>query len=175
MGRQIPVAMERGDEVVFLDFLRSTSEISIFETFAPTAEELWCERFQPELYSHWKYSIWNRNFNWTPEYRTVGPLAHDPNWIGWRYVANASTTPVLEVLRSDIRANIIGRLYWGRNFSAPNGLEYNHGDFSAWIDQIWRWVRKRGRKVREIPEEPYLLPEALRVWLRMKVGENSKS
>jgi hypothetical protein len=47
MGRQISLVATLDDERVFLDFLRSTAALRIFESFAPTAPELWVETSCP--------------------------------------------------------------------------------------------------------------------------------
>ena len=72
MGRQLPIAMNLDDEQEFLSFLRSSAEIKIVESFAPTIEELWVENFSSALSGHWTYNIWNCEYPWSPEYGTVG-------------------------------------------------------------------------------------------------------
>jgi hypothetical protein len=164
MGKQIQVAMNREDEKEFLSFLRTTADIELFETFAPSINALWCEDFNDALNGHWSYTIWNKKFIWTPEYSSVGKQAHNPEHIGWKYVSNISTAPVIQVTRSDIRTGEAGRLYWAKDFAAPYGLSYDIDQFTMWVEKIWRWIRKHGTKVREIPLEPYVLSGALREW-----------
>src|SRR5215213_9672199 len=125
MGRQIQVAMAREDERCFLEFLRSTSDIQLFESFASTSEGLWVNDVNEVLEGHWSYHIWNRRFAWSPEYGRVGPKAHEPAHIGWYYIANNHAAPVLEMTRSDVRSGKFGRLYWARDFAAPAGLSYD--------------------------------------------------
>lgn len=153
--------MSKEDEDQFLDFLRGTCEIELMESFAPTTEELWVSSFNENFSSHSIYRVWNKEFDWVPEYGTVGCLAHNPDHIGWRYISNSGQAPILEVMRSSPDLSRAGRLYWGRDFSAPRGLLYDAEAFSLWIDKVWRWVRKNGRKLNEFPGQPYALPGAL--------------
>lgn len=152
--------MSTEDEKQLIDFLRSTCEIEIFESFAPTKEDLVVNDFNENFSGHWHYKIWNKNFPWNPEYGTVGNKAHTPEHIGWRYVSNSGQAPIIEVTRSRPDLSSSGRLYWANNFSAPNGLNYDSAEFSRWVDKIWRWVRKNGRKINELPLQPYALPHA---------------
>ena len=57
MGRQIAIAATRSDEKAFLDFVRSTAEVRIAESFARTPDQIWVEDFAEELPSHYIYSI----------------------------------------------------------------------------------------------------------------------
>ncbi|WP_169850517.1 hypothetical protein [Rhodoferax saidenbachensis] len=152
--------MSTKDEEQLIAFLHSTCEIEIFESFAPTKEGLLVHGFNEMFSGHWHYTIWNKSFQWNPEYGTVGTKAHDPECIGWYYFSNAAQAPVLEVTRSQPDLSAPGRLYWANNFSAPNGLSYDPEEFSRWIDKIWRWVRKTGYKISEMPLQPYALPHA---------------
>ena|SRR5258708_5019522 len=161
MGRQISLVATLEDERAFLDFLRSTGALRIFESFAPTAPELWVENFAPEFNGHIGYRIWNTAFAWEPTYLQVGPRAHDPAHIGWSYVSNASCAPVLEFDRSSPKGP--GRLYWARDFAGPDGLNYDADAFSKWVDRAFHWVRKYGRKQRQRDDlGAYWLPAALR-------------
>jgi hypothetical protein len=160
MGRQIGIAAIGEDERMLLDFLRSTADIALFETFAPTLDALWVDEFAPEFRGHICYHAWNRAFPWTPAYGEVGPQSHDPACIGWSYVANSSCAPVLEIGRtrpSDLQP---GRLYWARAFSAPNGLTYDGEAFSHWIDLVFKGVRKLARKLPGDRFAPYAFPAA---------------
>lgn len=135
MGRQISLVATLEDERAFLDFLRSTAALRLFESFAPTVSGLWVDTFAPEFEGHISYGIWNTAFAWEPSYSQVGPRAHDPTHIGWSYVSNAGCAPVLEFSRSSPRRP--GRLYWARDFSAPDGLDYDADAFSKWIDRAF--------------------------------------
>jgi hypothetical protein len=161
MGRQISLVATHEDERAFLDFLRSTATLRVFEGFAPTVSELWVDTFTPEFKGHISYRIWNTAFTWEPSYSQVGPRAHDATHIGWSYVSNAACAPVLEFDRSSPKRP--GRLYWARDFSAPDGLNYDADAFSKWIDRAFAWVRKCGRKQkRRDTLGSYWLPAALR-------------
>ena len=159
MGRQLQILMNEQDENEFIMFLRSMAEIEIIESFAPTTNELWVKNFNPSFVGHHTYSIWNKDFAWIPEYGTVGGKAHDPGHIGWRYISNKSAAPLLEISRSNPSTGSSGRLYWAKDFAAPiTGLLYDEESFTKWIDVIWRWVRKQGKKIHELPSQPYAFP-----------------
>ena len=160
MGKQLQVLMNTKDEENFISFLRATANLQLFESFAPTTNQLCVEKFSPNFDGHHTYAIWNTNFSWKPEYGIVGSKAHDPNLIGWSYISNLSAAPVIEVSRSNLAKITAGRLYWAKNFSAPNGLPYDEVAFAKWVDTIWRWVRKNGKKVPDLPLQPYVFPEA---------------
>lgn len=160
MGRQLQVLMDTSDEELFISFLRETTNIQIIESFAPTVDELWVEEFNSRFAGHHSYDIWNRAFEWLPDYGTVGPRAHDPRHIGWRYVANKSAAPLLTIRRSNPSSGESGRLYWAKDFATPHGPRYDAVAFGKWVDAIWRWIRKQGRKISELPLSPYVLPGA---------------
>ncbi|HYQ02760.1 MAG TPA: hypothetical protein VER96_29010 [Polyangiaceae bacterium] len=161
MGRQIFLVATLEDERAFLDFLRTTAPLRISEGFAPTIPELWIDNFAGEFKGHISYRIWNTVFAWEPTYERVGPRAHDPACIGWSYISNAGSAPVLEFDRSSPKRP--GRLYWARDFSAPDGLHYDAVAFSRWVDRAFNWVRKYGRKQRQRDDfGAYWLPVALR-------------
>jgi hypothetical protein len=161
MGRQIQVLMSIEDEAELVAHLQSTCEIQIFESFSPTAGGLLVDAFNPTFVGHWHYKVWNKRFGWTPEYGTVGPNAHNPEHIGWKYVCNSGAGPVLEITRSSPDLKSTGRLYWASGFSAPNGLSYDREEFGRWVDSVWRWVRKNRRKSQALPLKPYVLRHAL--------------
>jgi len=161
VGRQLQLLMDASDEKNLISFLRSTASIQIFESFAPSTDELWVDGFNSSFVGHHAYVIWNQGFEWQPEYGTVGPQAYDPHHIGWRYIANKSAAPILQVSRTNPISGQSGRLYWAKDFSAPNGLAYDVVAFGKWVDSIWRWIRKHGNKASELPLEPYILPGAM--------------
>ena len=78
------------------------------------------------------------------------------------YIANADTAPVLELSRSDLPQRRYGRIYWGHDFAAPRGLDYDAAVFSRFVDTVWRWVRKVSRRVSNGSGSPslYFLPDA---------------
>lgn len=140
MGRQIAIALSNEGERELLAFLRQGAEISILETFAPSKEKLWVDSLASEYVGHHTYYIWNRAFSWEPKYGQVGPAAQQN--VGWWYVTNKGDAPVLEYVRAHPITHEPGRLYWGKTFSAPNGLQYDAERFSQWIDGVWTWTRK---------------------------------
>jgi hypothetical protein len=160
MGRQLQVLMSGDDEASFLSFLRSQADIQLVESFAPDIDSLFVTALNTERDGHWSYSLWNKEFSWTPLFGTVGERSHDPRHVGWRYVANRHAAPLLEFTRSEPTAANAGRIYWAKDFSAPGGLSYDVPAFSAWVDTIWRWVRRVGAKDRSISLEPYVFPGA---------------
>jgi hypothetical protein len=160
MGRQIAIAMTRKDEALFLEFLQSTVEIRLIESFAPSIDELFVDGFASELANHWTYDIWNTRFHWNPVYNRVGERAYIKEHIGWHYISNKNAAPVIEFRRSDVRQGKYGRIYWAKYFSAPDGLDYDVDEFSKWYDSIVRWVKKTsGGKVRDA-WTTYFLPDA---------------
>jgi hypothetical protein len=157
MGRQIQLVATNADEQQFLAFLHETADITVFESFAPHVRQLRVEQFNPMRPGHWQYFIWNRSFQWRPTYGTVGPQAYHADMIGWRYISNIHAAPVIKFHRSGAGS---GRVYWAKDFAAPNGLDYDVGAFSKWFDVVTRWIRKNGRKLEKGALEPYFLPEA---------------
>jgi hypothetical protein len=76
---------------------------------------------------------------------------------GWYYVRNKGAAPVLEVCRSDIGKKSYGRLYWAKDFAAPDGLSYDVVSFSHWVDKVFRWVRNNGTRI----DSTWFLTDAL--------------
>jgi hypothetical protein len=165
MGRQVGIAATSIDEESFLSFLRETAEIVLIESFAEAIDQLWVESFASDKIGHWTYAIWNKGFPWTPTYGRVSEKAHDKRMIGWYFVANLGTAPVIEFTRSDISKQQYGRIYWAKDFSAPHGLSYDVEAFVQWYDTIIRWVRKYGKKLSRGAYEPYFFPDA---WKQMQ-------
>ena len=160
MGRQIAIAMTPEDEGGFLAHLRSTADVRFFGSFAPEPELLWTKEPPPPGTGHFFYGIWNANFPWQPEYGRVGPRAHDPSQIGWYFISNQSSAPVLDWSRCDLGRRMFGRLYWSKPLSAA----YDVAEFEKWVNSIWRWIRQHGRKLRAgDPGSPYCLPNAISV------------
>jgi hypothetical protein len=159
-GRQLAIVMNLDDEREFVSFLRSSADIKLIESFAPSIRELWVDEINPIFTGHHTYHIWNCAYGWKPNYGTVGEKAYDRNSIGWRYVSNKSDAPLLELTRSNIVEGKIGRLYWAKDFSSPKGLRYDSSKFGRWIDNVWRWIRKYGKKESSIIGDPYFLPGA---------------
>jgi len=165
MGRQIPVIGNPEDERELLRFIRTLSPIRVFQTFARTPDELWLDDWDAEDLPGFNFSIWLQAFPWEPTYGLTGGPGCMPDRAGFHYFANAGQAPVLELSRGELARKRAGRLYWGRSFSAPHGLAYDDAAFSKLVDQVWRWVRKHGRRV-ERPDlfAHYLLPHAWSQW-----------
>ena len=162
MGRQVQVAMTEPDEREFLEFLRSTAKIQIFESAAPSPGEMMVQKFAPREGGHWQYFIWNTAFSWNPEYGQVSQQAIESGRAGWSYLRNSLGAPVIEYGRHNFTSSrgIAGRIYWAKYFGAPEAPLYDVDEFSKWFDQIVRWVRKYGRRERPGTHERYFLPDA---------------
>ena len=172
MSRQTQVAMTDADERDFLAFLRSTAEIQLFESSAPSPELMTVDQFAPREQGHWQYFIWNRSFAWAPEYQFVGRNAVVRDRVGWSFLGNKSSAPLLEYDRhnfSDARDGV-GRVYWAKSFSAPAPLTYDVDAFSKWFDRVVRWIRREGRQLQRGVFEPYLLPDA---WAKASIGRRT--
>ena len=149
MGRQIAIAMAPDDETAFVAYLQSSADVRFVGSFAARPEQLWADEPPPAGTGHYHYNIWNKSFPWEPKYGQVGPQAHDPSQVGWYYVSNTSTAPVLEWSRCDLSRKMFGRLYW----SKLSNSNYDMAAFDEWVSSIWRWVRKNARKLP--PKDPY--------------------
>ena len=156
MGRQIHIATTKADEKLFLNFLKGTANVRILESSANSPEELWVEDFAPKLTGHWTYSIWNTNFPFEFEYnRTIESVI--PRHY---YIENSGAAPVIEFTRSNVRSRKYGRIYWSKDFSAPEGLSYDVDEFSQWFDSIVEWIRKNAAGKLKEPWTTYFLPDA---------------
>lgn len=163
MGRQLALAATPDDEVELLRFIDSVSPIRIYKTFAPSIDELWLPGCDTRGISGWQtFHIWPVAFGWEPRYGLTGGPGCPPERAGQYYVANGSAGPILELSRSLLEDRNYGRIYWARNFSAPRGLTYDEAAFSTLTDQVWRWIRKNGRRLPPDPAQvrPYFLPHA---------------
>src|SRR5215213_959645 len=156
MGRQIALAATLKDEKALLTFIRTNAEVSLIESFAPSIDELWVAEFSTELTGHQTYKIWNKAYEWNPTYAQVGAKAHDPKSIGNYYVSNTHVAPLIEFSRSDVSQEKYGRIYWAKDFSAPDGVVYDMNKFSLWYDSIVKWIKKFGRR----HDQVYFLPDA---------------
>src|SRR5205823_4392803 len=110
----------------------------ILESFAYSMETLWVDAFNPTYPWHGTYRIWNTAFAWDPVYAQLeedtAPAYRDrPRW----YVKNTSIAPTLEFVRSNFDARRPGRIYWARDFSAPDGLPYDHESFARWVSSVF--------------------------------------
>lgn len=167
MGRQTPVAMTDADEQEFLAFLRSTADIQLFESPAPSPELMIVDDFAPRELGHWGYLIWNQAFPWTPEYGQVAGGAGVRDRVGWFFLRNSVNAPLLEYTRHNfsVTHGLTGRVYWAKDFASPGQLPYDTLAFSRWFDQVVRWIRKRGRRQGRKAYEPYFMPDA---WSRYR-------
>lgn len=164
MGRQTAVAMTDRDEGAFLTFLRSTADIQLLASRAPTKEATLVDGFAPREQGHWQYFIWNKAFPWWVEY---GEIERDPTGRrnGWVYVRNASTGPVIEYDRhnfADRQGLSHGRVYWAKSWAAgPTGVHYDVDGFTRWYNEVVRWIRRHGEQRVKGAYNPYYLPDAL--------------
>ena len=159
MGRQIPIAMAAEDEAEMLSFLRSTGDIRFAGSFAPRKEDLWPDELPPAGTGHYFYSIWNTHFPWRPEYGQTEQSADGSGVRSW-YVSNSSSAPVLDWSRCDLERPMFGRLYWNKQAN----VDYDVEEFEVWVNSIWRWIRKHGKKLEPGDSySPYGFPGARRV------------
>ncbi len=162
MGKQTHIVATLEDEEGFFRFVRETADVALFESHAPTIETLWKRSLEAERRGHFQYFIWNKAFPWTPEYALTEFQAHSTRLY---YVTNKGDAPLVEFDRCGFHPIRQGRIYWSKDFSAPNGLDYDVASFSRWYDSLVRWIRKRGQKLSAGAYEPYYLPDA---WARRK-------
>jgi hypothetical protein len=81
--------------------------------------------------------------------------------VGWSFLGNSSTGPLLEYSRHNFNdRHGAGRVYWAKHFAAPKALGYDVDAFSRWFDQVVRWIRKHGRQKQRAAYEPYFLADA---------------
>lgn len=170
MGRQLQLATTDADEVELLRFIRSLGPIRVFQNSARSANELWVDDWEtrkiarPKFYLAAGFHIWPQNFSWSPEYAQTGGPNCRPEDAGQFYIANAHTAPVFDFSRSFLDEHHYGRIYWARNFSAPDGLDYDAEAFARLTDSVWRWIRKVSHRVTDAKtHSPYFLPDA---WAR---------
>lgn len=160
MGRQLQLATMQPDEVELLRFIDGLTPIRVFQTFAPSVDELWIPNWEHRQVSTDLY-VWPQKFAWKPEYGQTGGPGCPPERAGRSFVSNASAAPVLEFSRSYLDRQQYGRIYWARNFSAPQGMLYDAEAFAKLTDQIWRWIRKVSRRLPDATTySPYFLPDA---------------
>ena len=124
-------------EQALLEFVRRSSDVTLIRASAPTPEELFPQHFLPRGDWQWIYYLWNRSFSWAPE--VVQRRDHVA-------IGNTNAAPLIEYTRHNFSSSEpIGRIYWAKNFSAPEGLAYDSASFSKWFDTVARWVRRHGR------------------------------
>jgi hypothetical protein len=161
MGKQVAIAMLEQDEAEFLAFLRSTADVRLYRSSAPSAEALAVDAFSEEGPVCWQFFIWNTAFRWQPSIGYVPDNAPVTARRGWAYLSNTGTAPVIVYDRHNFRnSNSQGRIYWAKVFRASEPLGYDVGEFERWYNQVARWVRKHGRRDKSENYGPYYLPHA---------------
>jgi hypothetical protein len=164
MGRQLQLATTDADEIELLRFIRSLAPIRVFLSFARSAAELWIDDWETRKIPAAgisKLCIWPQTFPWSPEYLRTGGPGCRPESAGQFYIANAHEAPVLEFSRSFLNEHRYGRIYWARDFSAPQGLDYDEDAFDRLTDSVWRWIRKVGQRWPDArTHSQYFLPDA---------------
>lgn len=146
MGRQISVALTQKDEEEFISFLRQSADIQIIRSFAETDEGLFVTNFGVRESGNWTLDIWNKAFPWKPEYaKTRLDLPEDRRNLS--YISNKNDAPLIEYTRHNFNlGGVAGRIYWAKNFAAPNGLSYDVKGFEDWYESVVRWLRKNKKK-----------------------------
>ena len=169
MGHQLQLATTTKDEVELLRFINRFSPIRVLQCQARSIEELWFDDWESreiELPGFARsFHIWPQKFAWAPEYRQTGGPDCRPESAGLFYVANSNDAPLFQFTRSDLEQHSYGRIYWARDFAAPNGLAYDAEAFSRLTDSVWRWIRKVGRRspdafTHSAARSAYFLPDA---------------
>jgi hypothetical protein len=148
-ARQIAVAMTESDEKTFLAFLRTTADIEIFASTAPTREELCLADLPERSTGQTQFFFWNKKFAWEPEYSR--------NMVGSFYVLDIARAPVIEYKRDPLSysSNDIGRLYWSKGITPGGPYEfksapyaYDATAFAKWYESVVSWVKKNSNSKR---------------------------
>ncbi len=167
MGRQLQLATTEKDEVELLRFIRSLTPIRVFRSFARSTAELWIDDWEnrkipsPKFHYAAGFYIWPQTFPWSPEYAQTGGPDCRPADAGQFYIANVNEAPVFHFSRSFLDEHSYGRIYWARDFSAPNGLDYDEEAFARLTDSVWRWIRKVSHRPSDATKHSrYFLPDA---------------
>lgn len=161
MGRQLQLATTDADEVEFLRFMRSLVPIRVFQDVARSTAELWIDDWETRKITAAGFQVWPQTFPWSPEYMQTGGPGCRPESAGQFYIANKDSAPVFEFSRSFLDEHRYGRIYWARDFSAPDGLNYDAEAFARLTDSVWRWIRKVSHRSTDSKmHSPYFLPDA---------------
>jgi hypothetical protein len=160
MGRQIQIASLESDNKLFEEFLKARYDCVFVDVFAPTKELLFKERLESRFkYASWY--IWNKDFDWQPEFGQVGENAVNKDMAGYYYISNRNDAPLIEFTKSNLDEKRYGRIYWSKGFSAPNGLKYDVLRFTKFYEQVSRWIIKEATgKVKSSNVNTYFLPDA---------------
>ncbi len=167
MGRQLPILATPSDERELLTFIRTLSPIRVYVSFAEAIDGLWINDWEHRDIEGCGFHVWLQSYPWTPEYKQTGGPRCPPDRRGRWYVSNDCAAPVIEISRPVPNSTVGGRIYWARDFAAPDGLAYDAVDFASIVDRVWNWVRRNGhRKLSNSKREgPYYLSEA---WSRLR-------
>ena len=137
MGRQVVAKLSDEQEQAMLDFLRQSADVALIRAAAPTADGLFTQQFSPRGDWHWIYYLWNREHPWTPQ------IIEHRDHVS---IGNTATAPLIEYTRHNFGgAEPTGRIYWAKDFSAPDSLDYDAASFSRWFDSVAGWLRRHGR------------------------------
>jgi len=149
MGRQTAVALSEDDELVFLAFLRTSSDVRVLRWSAPSPELLFIPGFLPRGPGQHAFHLWNTSFPWNPEFAQWDSEMTDPKLASQFYLKNTAGAPLIEYLREPFenpKALLHGRVYWNTDFEIYHGPKYDTAAFSLWFDKVVRWLRKNGRR-----------------------------
>ena len=139
MGRQIAVAMDLDDEVVFWNFLHSAAEVDIYRSWSPSEAPV--QSFVVDRGAHTFY-IHNKAFPWKPEFERVDYTDRETGQPGTYFRIAHHHAPLVHYSRHPG-----GRLYWAKHFvSQPNELHYDVELFDKWFSLLMRWIRKNGSR-----------------------------
>jgi hypothetical protein len=136
MGRQVAAKLTDEQERSFLAFLRRSADVTLIRAAGSNPDDLMATNFAPRGDWCWHYWLWNREFEWVPEISNHGDHVS---------ISNIEAAPLIEYVRHSFDGpEPVGRLYWAKDFAAPDGLAYDSVAFGKWVDSTFAWVRKHG-------------------------------
>ena len=179
MGKQIAICTTAEDEKSILRFLLTLTPFRVFCSHQESKEHVWVDDWESRDLDSIAvgYNIWPTRFEWTPIYDQTGGPGCPPDRAGFWYIAKTGDAPILELVKTDWDKRRPGRLYWSKNFSAPEGLPYDAEEFSKLVDSVWKWIRKVGKHPPEerntndrysMMTDAWALPDA---WNKLKTPE----
>jgi len=136
MGKQIQIATNLEDETNFLNFLKVDNKISIIISNTIRKEDLIINDIKDISNLDFSYFIWNRVYDWKPEYGQVVETSPFKDMIGKYYIKNTNNAPLIEFTRSKLEERKFGRIYWAKYFATPDGLKYNIKLFDDWYKKV---------------------------------------
>ena len=137
MGRQVAATLTEEQEHQLLAFLRSTADVVLIRAAGPTTDDLFASDFAERGDWCWHYWLWNRDFHWVPE------ISRHKDHIA---ISNTNAAPLIEYTRHNFDGSEpVGRLYWAKDFAAPDGLAYDPSAVNRWVDLAFAWVRRQSR------------------------------